>query len=306
MTLIKQNIPLASKTSFRVGGVAQFFAGPQSEADIAEAIFWARDRDIPVFTLGGGSNILISDLGWRGLVLDLSGFSEIKRNKDFIECRSGTLAHDLVIEMANSGLSGIEDLAGIPGSIGGAVVMNAGAFGQNISDCLSWVTGIDLKTGTTWKKTKEEIDFGYRWSSLKDCDQLIVHVAFSFKKGTKGEVKARCREILNKRKEKQPLGFPNCGSVFKRPKGEYAGNLIEKAGLKGARVGGVVVSEKHANFFQNIANATARDVRELVVMVQKAVHKESGILLEPELIFVGEFGLPLFNPEEGSQPKKKF
>lgn len=294
MNSIEQNIPLKDKTSFRIGGPARFYTRVNTEKEIGEVVSWANENNKPVFILGKGSNILISDNGWPGLTLDISEYSAISWDGSFAFCQSGAPLHTLVKEAVDRGLCGIEQLAGIPGSVGGALIMNAGAFKQTVSDCLVSVKGIDCSNYKMWELEKKEIDFGYRTSSFKEMDTIFLGANFHFEEGDKDNLKSVYRDILQRRNEKQPLDKPNCGSVFKNPEGNYAAALIEKCGLKGHHIGGAMVSEKHANFIVNVSDASASDVRKLIAFIQEKVFREQGILLEPEVVFVGEFDDPLF------------
>ncbi len=296
MIQIEKNFPLKNRTSFRIGGPAEFYVRVNNEDEIKDMLGWARDNNHNVFILGKGSNILVSDTGWQGLVIDITGFSRITWNESTAVCQSGAMLHSLVKQSVERGFCGIEELAGIPGSIGGALVMNAGAFSQTVSDCLHSVSGIDQADTSIWKVMRDKIDFGYRSSSLKKRGSTILSAEFRFSNGNKEELKKVFSATLQKRSQKQPLDIPNCGSVFKRPPGNYAGALIEQCNLKGFRVGGATVSEKHANFIVNDKNATATDVRELIASIQKTVFETKGVLLEPEVLFVGEFDTTLYLP----------
>lgn len=294
--MIEQNVSLKDKTSFRIGGPAHFYVKVHTEKEIGDALKWANDNTKPVFILGKGSNILISDNGWPGLVLDISEFSDICWDGTLALCQSGALLHTLVRETVNKSLAGIEELAGIPGSVGGALIMNASAFKQAVSDCLVSVKGIDCSNYKLWELKKDEIDFGYRTSSLKKINTILLSAEFQFETGDKSNIEATYREILNRRNEKQPLDQPNCGSVFKNPEEHYAAELIEQCGLKGYSINGAMVSPKHANFIVNSSNASATDVRKLIAIIQEKVFQKCDALLEPEVIFVGDFDVPLFKP----------
>ncbi len=294
MNKIEKNIPLKNKTSFRIGGSAKFYTRVNSEEDVKDSLVWANQNNHPVFILGKGSNILISDTGWKGLVIDITGFSRITWEGSTAFCQSGAMLHNLVKQAVDRGFHGVEELAGIPGSVGGALVMNAGAFTQTVSDCLESVSGINGTDTIIWRMKKSEIDFGYRFSSLKQKESLILGAKFRFQSSNEKELKCVYSTTLKKRSQKQPLEIPNCGSVFKRPEGNYAGALIEQCGLKGHRIGGAMVSPKHANFIVNDMNASAADVRKLIVFIQKKVFENKEVLLEPEVVFVGEFDKPLY------------
>lgn len=289
---IKENVLLSEKTSYRIGGKTRYFIDPKNIQEVIEALKWAKDKSIPIFVLGKGSNILVGDYGWSGLTLGLSELKDIQWNENSAICGAGALLHTLVTQSVDKGFHGIEVLAGIPGSIGGGVVMNAGAFGGNISDYLEDVTVIDLETFHTFKVKKEEMDFGYRTSKAKELPWLIVEACFKFvndKKNSPDKVKQIYSDIIKKRNIKQPLNLPNCGSVFKRPPNNFAGTLIEECGLKGFTIGGAQISEKHANFIVNRNNASAADIKRIIDHVIKVVFEKKQIKLDPEVIFVGKF-----------------
>jgi len=203
----------------------------------------------------------------------------------------------LVHESVTRGLAGIERLAGIPGTLGGAVFMNAGAFGQEVSTVIEEVEYIELSSGQSCRASRDELGFGYRTSRFAGTDAVITSCRCSFASGNRAALECEYHQVLTRRRQKQPLDLPNCGSVFKNPPGQGAGRHIESAGLKGVRVGGIQVSTKHANFFVNTGLGTASDFRKLVAVVQRAVHERTGLLLEPEVAFVGHFDIPLYQPE---------
>lgn len=304
MPAILNNVPLADKTTFKIGGPAREYTAPSCQSDIADALDWARRDKSEALVLGKGSNILISDKGWDGLVIDLAknltGISWDLASRS-AECGSGALLHTLVKESVGRGLRGLERLAGIPGSVGGAVVMNAGAFGQSVSDCLQSVDFMDPLDASVKSLSVRELGASYRATVFKNSRSIIVSARFCFTPdaSASGTAAAAFREALAKRKDRHPLDLPNCGSVFKNPAaagGVTAGKLIEQCGLKGQSRGDAQVSMKHANFIVNNGAATARDVRSLIVHVQKTVFYASGVLLEPEVVFAGEFDEPLFTP----------
>ncbi len=295
MIPIKENISLREKSSFRIGGVARYYVRVHRIAEVKDVCRWAREHEQPLFILGRGSNILISDAGWPGLVLDMSGFTEITWHETIAVCQSGALLHTLVKQSVDRGFGGMEELAGIPGSVGGALVMNAGAFTQTVSECLVSVKGVSVE-GTGFNLGRSDINFGYRTSSFKQESTILLEAEFLFVKQNKEQLLSAFTETLKKRNRKQPLDTPNCGSVFKRPAGYYAGALIEECGLKGYTIGGAMVAPKHANFILNSGSASAEDVRKLIVHIQRQVYNAYGILLEPEVVFVGDFYTPLFEP----------
>jgi UDP-N-acetylmuramate dehydrogenase len=297
MRPLLNTISLGDKTSFRIGGPCRYYCAPFDEGEIRDACAWAVKNSAPVFVLGKGSNVLVSDNGWSGLVIDLSEqWNGIQWNIDCAECRSGAPLHALVKESVEHGLCGLEKLAGIPGSVGGAVVMNAGAFGQSVSDCLIAVRFLSLPDGEIKTLSTEDIKASYRSTIFKSSSSIILSASFRFSKDASGAAKKSFTEVLAKRKERHPLDLPNCGSVFKNPPNTTAGKLIEQCGLKGAKRGAAEVSQKHANFIVNHGGATAKDVRSLIIHVQKVVYEKTGVLLEPEVVFVGKFEEPLVKP----------
>jgi UDP-N-acetylmuramate dehydrogenase len=297
MQPLLNNISFGDKTSFRIGGPCRYYCAPLDEGEISEACVWAAHNNAPVFVLGKGSNVLVSDSGWSGLGIDLSEkWTGIRWDGDSAGCQSGALLHTLVKESVGRGLAGLEKLAGIPGSVGGAVVMNAGAFGRSVSDCLVSVRFLTLPDAESKTLKAQDINASYRSTFFKTSKSIILSAEFRFSKDSSGAAKKSFSEVLAKRKERHPLDLPNCGSVFKNPPDTTAGKLIEQSGLKGAARGAAEVSQKHANFIVNRGGATAKDVRSLIVHVQKTVCEKTGVLLEPEVVFVGEFEEPLFKP----------
>jgi len=300
---VRENISLRDKNTYRVGGCARYFARCTDGIQVAALLDWARNMQCAVFVLGRGSNLLISEDGWPGLVIhfddDAAQTTAVTWQENAATVSAALPLNDFVKDVTDRGCAGIEELAGIPGTVGGAVIMNAGAFSQCIADTLYSVTCCSRSNGAISTVAAADLDLRYRGSSLKDTGDIVLSARFSFLKNAQPEELNRRRlDILARRKEKQPLDLPNCGSVFKRPPGNYAGTLIEKCGLKGERVGGAEVSHKHANFIVNTGSATATDIRRLIILVQKRVYEQSGILLEPEVIFVGPFDDDLFRPVE--------
>lgn len=297
---VLENVPLHDKTTYRIGGRARYYAAPRSNEAIIALCDWAKELELPLLVLGKGSNLLISDHGWPGLVLHLCGEDEmslLQWDGCSVTAPGGISLNTLVKSVADHGFSGSEELAGIPGTVGGGVIMNAGAFSQCIADTLSMVTCYLQQYGTVRSIAASDLKFGYRTSILKGTGNIVLSAQFTFETmGAPDELHARRHEILERRKTKQPLDYPNCGSVFKRPPGNYAGTLIEMCGCKGLRIGGAEVSEKHANFIINTAQASAEEVRELIATIQQRVFDECGILLEPEVVFAGAFDHDLFTP----------
>lgn len=296
---IEKKISLQNKNTYRIGGMAAFYIAPENEEQIIESALWASQRKIPIFILGNGSNLLISDNGWPGLVINVSEtFCDISWDHEKATAQSGAMLNMLISQSIDRALSGLEELSGIPGTIGGAVIMNAGAFSMCVENAVEWVRYFDIATGKIITCSKSAMQFDYRTSLLKNKHVIILTTGFAFNHSKSCDELVSIRSsILSRRKEKQPLEYPNCGSVFKRPMNNFAGTLIEKCGLKGMRIGGVEVSVKHANFIINRDNGTAEDVRSLITLVQKTVYEREKILLEPEVIFMGFFKNELFIPQ---------
>jgi UDP-N-acetylmuramate dehydrogenase len=296
MIRVHRHIDLSRKNSLRIGGSARCFVSVHSESELVEALCWAGENGVVAMALGRGTNICISDSGWPGLIIDTTGMRSLHWRDSEVICEAGALLHTFVLEAAGRGLAGIEDLAGIPGTIGGGLIMNAGAFRHTISDRLLYAEGIDMETGEHWRRMRDDLSFGYRKSALQNGRHIVTRAAFGLDRAGP-DTATRITDILKRRAQKQPLDQPNCGSVFKRPRGDYAGRLIEKNGCKGLRSGGAMVSPKHANFIVNTGTAAAEDVRGLIATVQRKVYEADRILLEPEVLFVGEFKNDLFAPE---------
>jgi UDP-N-acetylmuramate dehydrogenase len=293
---ICENIGLSDKNTFRIGGLARYYFEPSTEKEIIDAVQLAQDKNLEIFLLGCGSNVLISDNGWNGLVLNLSEkFSKIEWCNNISEVQGGASLNIFINHAIARSLAGAEELSGIPGTIGGAVIMNAGAFNTSISDIVQEVRFFDHECKEIKTVQAAEMEFGYRKSMLQQRKATVLSAKLKLQKLSSNEGLIASRlEILSRRKAKQPLEYPNCGSVFKRPPGGYAGTLIEQCGLKGFSIGDVEVSQKHANFIINKGMGTANDVRKLIAFIQKKVYEEKGVLLEPEVIFVGEYDEPLF------------
>jgi UDP-N-acetylmuramate dehydrogenase len=296
MTDFLRDIPLADKTTFRIGGPARFYVEPDDDDGVAAALTRARKETLPLLVLGKGSNVLVSDRGWPGLVINLTKFTGTQWAGDTVTVRAGVLLDTLVRETIRRGSAGMEELSGIPGTVGGAVVMNAGAFSTCIADTLEQATYLDIDDHQTVTAGKDALGLGYRTSLLQKNHSVVLSAQFRLRPGAVAPLEEIRRTVLEKRRDKQPLDLPNCGSVFKRPPGGYAGALIEQAELKGLRYGNAEISSKHANFIVNRGNATASDVRHLIVVAQKTVYAEFGILLEPEVVFAGEFEEELYKP----------
>jgi len=282
--------PMSNHTSLRIGGPADVFVMPQNLLSLKNMHAHLKRSQIPFFPLGGGTNILVRDGGIDGVVISFRSFKKIEVLSDdntyvdvFVEV--GTLLQRLVNFSRENGYAGLEGLAGIPGSVGGAICGNAGAFGYEMKDVLTSVVIMDAK-GVIERFKAEEIDFGYRSSSILP-DELLLSAEIKLKKDTKEEVSAKTENFLRMKREKQPLWEPSAGSVFKNPPGLFAGKLIDEAGFKGMRIGDVEVSSIHANFFVNKGRATASDFIRLMEKVAHKVKERFGVMLELEIKIVG-------------------
>jgi UDP-N-acetylmuramate dehydrogenase len=277
--------PLAPFTTYGIGGPTAVWAAPRSEAGLQRVLQAVHAAGVPLFVLGRGSNLLVSDRGWPGVTLYVGdNLSGVRLDGLRAEALAGTRLTDLVDAGIVAGLAGMELLAGIPGGLGGALRMNAGAFGREIES----VTEGFRADGSPFAADRERISFGYR--RVPELDEVVITSArLRFQPDDPAKLRARAEEILAMRALKQPLEHPSCGSVFKRPPGYYAGALIESCGLKGERVGGAEVSRKHAGFILNTGGACATDVHRLIRLIETRVHERFGVRLEREVRLVGEF-----------------
>ena len=286
---IQEHIPLAPLISFKVGGPARYFCEPATAGEFSEALAWAKERGLPVFILGKGTNLVFSDTGYPGLVVYTGrSFHGIIWDGARVTAQAGALLHTVVTQSVNRGFSGIQHLAGIPGTMGGGIYINAGAFGQELKEVITTVTSTRMD-GTLVTRSNAECGFSYRHSNFFHLGEIILESTLELKAGEAEALKAEMRETLRKRKDKQPLHLPNAGSMFKRPPGQFAGVLIEQAGLKGFKLGGAMISEKHANFTVNAGGALAQDIFDLTEEVIARVKAHSGTTLEREVIFIGDF-----------------
>ncbi len=287
------NEPLKKHSTFRIGGNADIFVTPVNVEQISMLFDFINKKSVPFIVIGNGSNILFSDKGFRGIVVKLgSEFTELSHSEAkegiIIKASAGTLLSRLANYALELSLTGLEFASGIPGSVGGAILMNAGAYGGEISQVLvrSEYYSFDSKEIVT--KSYEKHDFGYRHSSYENDGGIILSGEFLLKKGDKNEIQSTMRELNACRAEKQPVGIPSAGSTFKRPEGYFAGKLIEDAGLKGFRIGDAMVSDKHCGFVVNVGNATCDDVINVIKYVQETVLKENNVFLETEVKIIGE------------------
>jgi len=284
---ILENEPMSRHTTFRVGGPADVLFLPESEEQLLQALSIAREAGVPCFVIGNGSNLVVKDGGIRGLVIALGeGMAAIARAGETLTAWAGASLARVSAYAQASGLSGLEFASGIPGTLGGGCAMNAGAYGGQLSDVL--VDGRVLLDGVVRTLTVEEMQMGYRTSLPLRRGGIVISARFALTPDDPEAIAARMRELNARRRDKQPLNYPSAGSTFKRPEGYFAGALIEQAGLKGKRVGGAQVSEKHAGFIVNTGGATAADILTLIGIVQDEVAARFGVRLETEVRILGE------------------
>lgn len=281
---------MSKHTTFRVGGPADFYLVPESEEEVAEAIHFAKEKGLPYYPIGRGSNLLVGDKGYHGVIIEIgSGMEKLQIHEDgLVEAQAGITLAKMASELASHGLTGFEFASGIPGTLGGAVAMNAGAYGGEIKDVIVSATVL-TEDGDILVLGKEKLALGYRTSIIQEKPYMVLSAVFSFPQGQPDEIRAKMKELNEKRREKQPLEYPSAGSTFKRPPGHFAGKLIEDAGLRGYRVGDAQVSEKHCGFVINRGHATAAEIKKLIDDVQKRVKEQSGVGLEPEVRMIGNF-----------------
>lgn len=285
--------PMSGHTTFKIGGPAEVIIEPPGEKQLTAVVKMLKRFKVPYFVMGNGSNILVGDKGIRGAVIKISSSMskcrEDEEEENILHAESGIKLSKLANTALNNGLSGFEFAAGIPGTLGGAVCMNAGAYGGEMKDVIKDVTFIDTSDCSIHTIPVQECDFGYRTSRFLKGDLIVTGAAISLEPGNEELIRAKMDDLAQRRRSKQPLDKPSAGSTFKRPEGYFAGTLIQDAGLKGFQIGGAQVSDKHAGFVVNVGGATAKDVRELIDYVKKDVKQKYGVELEPEVKFVGEF-----------------
>lgn len=286
-TLISE--PMRLHTTFRVGGPADVLFLPRTEAELSGAIMAARDAGAPVTVVGNGSNLLVRDGGIRGLVICLGeNFSGVSVEGTLLTARAGDLLSRAAREALNAGLTGLEFASGIPGSVGGGMAMNAGAYGGQLSDVAESLRVMDARTGEVTETPASQMNYGYRTSAALTAGNIVTLARLRLRPGDPAEIRALMDDLNQRRRDKQPLSQPSAGSTFKRPEGHFAGALIEGAGLKGVCVGGAMVSPKHAGFIVNTGSATAADILNLIALVTARVYEKDGVTLEPEIRILGE------------------
>lgn len=281
------NEPMSRHTTFKIGGAAELFCMPEGIEQLCAAIAACRENEIPFFILGNGSDLLVGDNGIKGAVISLSQkFNKISSENNIIAASAGASLTALCRAAANEGLGGLEFAFGIPGSVGGAVFMNAGAYGGEIKDVLRNVTAL-FPDGEIRTVSAAEAELGYRHSAFQQNGAVILSAEIELFRGERAEIEEKMRDILAKRRDKQPLEYPSAGSAFKRPENGFAAAMIDECGLKGFSVGGAQVSEKHAGFVVNKGGACCDDVLRLLDIIKARVFERTGVMLEPEIKHIG-------------------
>ena len=281
--------PMKQHTTFKIGGPADYFLVPETGEEVGEFIKICRKTDTPYFILGNGSNLLVGDGGYRGAVIQVyRNMSAVTVEGTTITAQAGALLSAVAAAAKNASLTGFEFAGGIPGTVGGAAVMNAGAYGGEMKDVLVEVTVMDAE-GKIFAISAEKLELGYRTSVIKKAGYIVLEAKIRLKEGDQEAIRERMKELTIQRTTKQPLEYPSAGSTFKRPEGYFAGKLVMDSGLRGYQVGGARISEKHCGFVINAGDATAKDVRTLMDNVRDIVYEKYGVTLEPEVKFLGEF-----------------
>ena len=280
--------PMSRHTTFRVGGPADFFVTPKAKEEVRDVVRICKEAGMPYYIIGNGSNLLVSDAGYRGVIVQIyKEMNEVKVEGDLVKAQAGALLSGIAAKALGAELSGFEFASGIPGTIGGACVMNAGAYGGEMKDVLEFVTVLTGE-GKIIELGRNELELGYRTSVIAKKGYIVLGAVLKLERGDGEKIKTYMDELKEKRVTKQPLEYPSGGSTFKRPEGYFAGKLIEDAGLRGFQVGGAQVSEKHCGFVINRDHATAADIMELMRQVQIRVKENSGVDLEPEVKRLGD------------------
>lgn len=279
--------PLMNYTFTKTGGPADFLAFPKNADEVRELVLYCKNENMPWLILGNASNLIVKDGGIRGLVIMLSDMTDITVEEGLLTAEAGAKLIDATYVALDHSLTGFEFACGIPGSVGGAVFMNAGAYDGEVQTIFE-SCDVLLADGSIQTYTKEDMDFAYRHTAIQELQAIILRARFRLVKGDYDQIKARMVELTELRQLKQPLEYPSCGSVFKRPVGHYTGKLIQDAGLQGLKWGGAQISEKHAGFIVNVDNATATDYLELIAYIQKTILEKFGVTLETEVRIIGE------------------
>lgn len=286
---VKADEPMKGHTTFRVGGPADYFVTPGKKEEVAAVLRCCKEQGMPYYIIGNGSNLLVSDQGYRGVIIQIfKSMNRIECKGNTITAQAGALLSVVAGRALREQLTGFEFAAGIPGTLGGACVMNAGAYGGEMKDVLSSVTVLTAG-GEFLTLQRQELELGYRTSIIAKKNYIVLEASLELENGDPETIRSRMEELGEKRSAKQPLEYPSAGSTFKRPEGYFAGQLIQDAGLRGFRVGGAQVSEKHCGFVINKDNATAADIAKLMRQVSDCVEEKSGVRLEAEVKRLGEF-----------------
>lgn len=285
--ILKENEPLSLYTYTKTGGPADVLVFPKTTEEVKDVVGWVKKESLPLTVLGNASNLIVKDGGIRGVVMILTEMNQIKIEKKKIIVQSGARLIDTSYAAYEAELTGLEFACGIPGSIGGAVYMNAGAYDGEVSEVIESVTVLTLD-GEIKTMDNHELEFSYRHSRIQEIQDIVLEVVFQLKKGHSTDIKVRMEELTFLRESKQPLEYPSCGSVFKRPTGYFTGKLIQEAGLQGKIWGGAQISMKHAGFIVNIDHATATDYIELIQHIQEVILEKDGVKLVPEVRIIGE------------------
>lgn len=281
--------PMSRHTTFRAGGPADFFVTPEKEGQVRKTLFLLKEAGVPCYIMGNGSNLLVGDGGYRGVILQIcKKMNRIRIQDTVIQAQAGALLSKIAAEAQAKGLTGFEFASGIPGSLGGAVMMNAGAYGGEMKQVLTQAQVLNA-SGEIEDVLAEEMELGYRSSVFSRNGGVILSASIQLEPGDPPAIQSRMEELKFLRTSKQPLEYPSAGSTFKRPEGYFAGKLIQDAGLRGFQVGGAQVSEKHCGFVINKDQATAMDIRSLMEQVSEKVYAQFGVRLEPEVKLIGEF-----------------
>ncbi len=286
---VKTGAPMEMHTTFRVGGPADYFVLPETKEELRETVLLCRREEMPYYILGNGSNLLVSDKGYRGVIIQVfKSMNKIRADGNCIHAQAGALLSAIAARALEKSLKGFEFASGIPGTLGGACVMNAGAYGGEMKQVLKQGTVLDSE-GNILAIPSEDLEMGYRTSIIAKEGHIVLEAVIELEEGNEEEIRSLMEELKNKRVEKQPLEYPSAGSTFKRPEGYFAGKLIQDSGLRGFSVGGAQVSEKHCGFVINKDHATAADIAELMRRVSQCVEEKFGVALEPEVKRLGEF-----------------
>ncbi len=281
--------PMSAHTTFRIGGNADYLVMPGNADQLENIVKLCDENKADYIVLGNGSNVLVSDKGIRGVVIQFQrGFNDIKVDGEHIYAMAGALLSKIAAEASKHSLEGFEFASGIPGSLGGAVLMNAGAYGGEMKDVIAYADVYKPSEGVV-RLTPDELELGYRTSIIKHTDWIVLGAGINLKKGNRDEILKKMEQLREQRNSKQPVDMPSAGSAFKRPQGYFAGKLIMDAGLRGFSIGGAAVSEKHCGFLVNKGGATAEDMMRLFNEVKRIVNEKYGVMLEPEVRFIGEF-----------------